>query len=162
LAQRLVDRLELQAAESLRVAHEAGALRSQDLKRVTVDTTVQVKAITFRPTPSCCMRPPRDSIACPKGMASGCGSPILAWLWAPQSWQAAAQFEASESQSSLQGIPLQWPAFRQIQLRQNAVSGFRINGLGIFHGRLIFYWLFRVTYSRKLSERLIVVREAAS
>jgi len=29
------------------VAHEAGALRSQDLKRVTVDTTVQPKAITF-------------------------------------------------------------------------------------------------------------------
>ena len=27
--------------------HEAGALRSQDLKRVTVDTTVQPKAITF-------------------------------------------------------------------------------------------------------------------
>jgi IS5 family transposase len=34
-------------AESLRVAHEAGALGSQDLKRVTVDTTVQPKAITF-------------------------------------------------------------------------------------------------------------------
>lgn len=28
-------------------AHETGALRSQDLKRVTVDTTVQPKAITF-------------------------------------------------------------------------------------------------------------------
>jgi IS5 family transposase len=34
-------------AESLRVAHEVGALRGQDLKRVTVDTTVQPKAITF-------------------------------------------------------------------------------------------------------------------
>ena len=34
-------------AESLRVAHEAGALRTRDLKRVTVDTTVQPKAITF-------------------------------------------------------------------------------------------------------------------
>jgi hypothetical protein len=34
-------------AESLRVAHEAGALRARDLKRVTVDTTVQPKAITF-------------------------------------------------------------------------------------------------------------------
>src|SRR5205807_3753773 len=41
------DKLELLLAESLRVAHEAGALRSQDLKRVTVDTTVQPKAITF-------------------------------------------------------------------------------------------------------------------
>ncbi len=29
------------------MAHEAGALRSQDLKRVTVDTTVQPKAVTF-------------------------------------------------------------------------------------------------------------------
>jgi transposase, IS5 family len=44
---RLGDRLELLLAESLRVAHEAGALRSQDLKRVTVDTTVQPKAISF-------------------------------------------------------------------------------------------------------------------
>ena len=44
---RLEDKLELLLAESLRVAHEAGALRGQDLKRVTVDTTVQPKAITF-------------------------------------------------------------------------------------------------------------------
>jgi IS5 family transposase len=29
------------------VAHETGALRTRDLKRVTVDTTVQPKAITF-------------------------------------------------------------------------------------------------------------------
>ena len=34
-------------AESLRVAHKNGALRSKDLKRVTVDTTVQPKNITF-------------------------------------------------------------------------------------------------------------------
>src|SRR6187402_1857513 len=44
---RLGDKLELLLAESLRVAHEAGALRGNDLKRVTVDTTVQPKAITF-------------------------------------------------------------------------------------------------------------------
>ena len=44
---RLGNKLELLQAESLRVAHEAGTLRSQDLKRVTVDTTVQPKAITF-------------------------------------------------------------------------------------------------------------------
>nr|GAJ37785.1 hypothetical protein in nfe locus ORFA [Bradyrhizobium sp. DOA9] len=44
---RLGDKLELLLAESLRVAHEADALRSQDLKRGTVDTTVQPKAITF-------------------------------------------------------------------------------------------------------------------
>ena len=44
---RLGDKLELLLAESLRVAHGTGALRSNDLKRVTVDTTVQPKTITF-------------------------------------------------------------------------------------------------------------------
>jgi transposase, IS5 family len=44
---RLGDKLELLLAESLRVAHGTGALRTRDLKRVTVDTTVQPKAITF-------------------------------------------------------------------------------------------------------------------
>ena len=34
-------------AESLRVAHESGALRTRDVRRVTVDTTVQPKAISF-------------------------------------------------------------------------------------------------------------------
>jgi len=33
--------------ESLRIAHKTGAVRTEDLKRVTVDTTVQPKAITF-------------------------------------------------------------------------------------------------------------------
>lgn len=45
--QRLGPKLELVLAESLRVAHAAGALRTKDLQRVTVDTTVQPKAITF-------------------------------------------------------------------------------------------------------------------
>src|SRR6185369_1692029 len=44
---RLGDRLELLLAESLRVAHASGALRSKDLARVTVDTTVQPKNISF-------------------------------------------------------------------------------------------------------------------
>src|SRR5471030_981392 len=44
---RLGDKLELLLAESLLVAHESGALRTRDLARVTVDTTVQPKAITF-------------------------------------------------------------------------------------------------------------------
>src|SRR4029453_10462579 len=44
---RLGDKLELLLAESLRVAHEAGALRSQDLKRVTDGTTGQPKATSF-------------------------------------------------------------------------------------------------------------------
>src|ERR1700740_1260746 len=44
---RLGDKLELLLAESLRIAHEAGALRTRDLERGTVDTTVQPKAISF-------------------------------------------------------------------------------------------------------------------
>ena len=44
---RLGDKLEVLLAESLRVAHASGALRTRDLKRVTVDTTVQPKNITF-------------------------------------------------------------------------------------------------------------------
>ena len=44
---RLGDKLELLLAESLRVAHVSGALRTRDLTRVTVDTTVQPKNITF-------------------------------------------------------------------------------------------------------------------
>src|ERR1700687_4756002 len=44
---RLGDKLELLLAESLRVAHQSGALQTKDLARVTVDTTVQPKAITF-------------------------------------------------------------------------------------------------------------------
>jgi len=34
-------------AESLRVAHKSGAVRSKDLEQVTVDTTVQPKNISF-------------------------------------------------------------------------------------------------------------------
>src|SRR5436190_21105492 len=44
---RLGSKLELLLAESLRVAHDSGALRTRDLERVTVDTTVQPKNITF-------------------------------------------------------------------------------------------------------------------
>jgi IS5 family transposase len=44
---RLGGKLELLLAESLRVAHESGALRTKDLARVTLDTTVQPKDITF-------------------------------------------------------------------------------------------------------------------
>jgi transposase, IS5 family len=44
---RLGNKLELLLAETLRVAHDSGALRTRDLARVTVDTTVQPKNITF-------------------------------------------------------------------------------------------------------------------
>jgi IS5 family transposase len=44
---RIGDKLEKLLAESLRVAHAAGALKTDDMARVTVDTTVQPKNITF-------------------------------------------------------------------------------------------------------------------
>jgi IS5 family transposase len=44
---RLGGKLELLLAESLRVAHQTGALRSKDLAQVNVDTTVQPKNVTF-------------------------------------------------------------------------------------------------------------------
>ncbi len=44
---RIGTKLELLLAESLRIAHQAGALRTKHLARVTVDTTVQPKAISF-------------------------------------------------------------------------------------------------------------------
>lgn len=42
---RIGDRLELLLRESLRVAHETGALKPDDLARITVDTTVQPKNV---------------------------------------------------------------------------------------------------------------------
>jgi len=44
---RLSSKLDRLLAESLRVAHEAGALGIKDLARVNVDTTVQPKNVTF-------------------------------------------------------------------------------------------------------------------
>ena len=44
---RIGDRLDLLLAESLRIAHDTGALKKSDLARVTVDTTVQPKNVTF-------------------------------------------------------------------------------------------------------------------
>ncbi len=44
---RIGDRLDILLAETLRLAHDTGALKKSDLARVTVDTTVQPKNITF-------------------------------------------------------------------------------------------------------------------
>ena len=44
---RLSPKLDRLLAESLKVAHEAGALRTRDMARVNVDTTVQPKNVTF-------------------------------------------------------------------------------------------------------------------
>jgi len=43
---RIGDKLDALLAETLRVAHASGALKPQDLARITVDTTVQPKAVT--------------------------------------------------------------------------------------------------------------------
>jgi len=43
---RLGDKLDILLQESLRVAHELGALKIDDLARITVDTTVQPKNVT--------------------------------------------------------------------------------------------------------------------
>ena len=44
---RIGDKLDVLLAETLRVAHDTGSLKKDDLARVTVDTTVQPKDITF-------------------------------------------------------------------------------------------------------------------
>ena len=44
---RIGDKLEVLLQESLRIAHDTGALKPRDLARVTVDTTVQPKNVTF-------------------------------------------------------------------------------------------------------------------
>ena len=44
---RIGDRLEILLAESLRIAHDTGALKKSDLARVSIDTTVQPKNIAF-------------------------------------------------------------------------------------------------------------------
>ena len=44
---RIGDRLDILLQESLRIAHNTGALQKRDLARVTVDTTVQPKNVTF-------------------------------------------------------------------------------------------------------------------
>ena len=44
---RIGDRLEILLQESLRIAEDTGALTKRDLARVTVDTTVQPKNVTF-------------------------------------------------------------------------------------------------------------------
>ena len=44
---RVGDRLDILLAESLRIAHDTGALKKSDLARVTIDTTVQPKNIAF-------------------------------------------------------------------------------------------------------------------
>ena len=82
---RLGNKLELLLAESLRVAHQSGALRTRDLKRVTVDTTVQPKAITF-PTDAKLLAPSSSverACAVPPGSKPGVRCPTRAGRTSP-------------------------------------------------------------------------------
>ena len=75
---RLGDKLELLLAESLRVAHASGALRTKDLARVTVDTTVQPKNVTF-PTDAKLLHAAINGLTrLAKKHGCGCGSPTYA------------------------------------------------------------------------------------
>lgn len=65
------------AGQSLRVAHAAGTLRGQDLKRVTVDTAVQPKAITLPIDAKLLHAAIKGSTAWRDSTASGCGNPIF-------------------------------------------------------------------------------------
>ena len=55
------DALAALVQESLTVAHQSGALRAEDLEQITVDTTVQPKAITF-PTDAKLMTKARENL----------------------------------------------------------------------------------------------------
>ena len=75
---RFGDKLELLLAESLRIAHASGALRTRDLARVTVDTTCSPRPSPSRPTPNCCTPRSRGSTAWPRSMGCGCDNPTCA------------------------------------------------------------------------------------
>jgi hypothetical protein len=105
---RLGDKLELLLAESLRVAHASGALRTGDLKRVTVDTTVQPKNITF-PTDVklCCTRRSGGSTASPTSTGCGCGNP---------KWIGKHAVERRRSAPKLSNTPPAQPDYSTDQL----------------------------------------------
>ena len=46
---RIGGKLDILLAETLRIAHDTGALKKSDLARVTIDTTVQPKNVAFPP-----------------------------------------------------------------------------------------------------------------
>src|SRR5215468_4021236 len=75
---RLGDKLELLLAESLRVAHEAGALRTTTSSGSRSTPRCSPRPSPSRPTPSYCMRRSRGSIAWPAGIGCSCGSHICA------------------------------------------------------------------------------------
>ena len=75
---RLGDKLELLLAESLRVAHTSGALRTKDLRGSRSTQPYSPRPSLSRPTPSCCTRRSRALTAWPGSMACGYGNPTCA------------------------------------------------------------------------------------
>jgi IS5 family transposase len=66
------------------VAHVTGALRTRDIKRVTVDTTVQPKAIIFPTDAKSLHAAIKGLIGCPKNAGCNCASRICALPNAPR------------------------------------------------------------------------------
>ena len=75
--------------ESLSVAHKMGALATRDLERVVVDTTVQPKAIAYRPTPGCVIARWRSRSLWRSATASSCARAIAGWPSGRRSWSGA-------------------------------------------------------------------------
>lgn len=81
---RLGDKLELLLAESLRVAHEVGALYSQDPKPVTVDTTAQPKAVSFLTDAKLLHVAIKGLNRLARRHGAGCGNLIRVWPRPPR------------------------------------------------------------------------------
>ena len=97
---RLGDKLELLLAESLRVAHDSGALRTKDLERVTVDTTVQPKAVSG---PFVQEKRAQRHGSCGARLKGGSGNCAL--------WLAYRRARPQEPQQALTGCRLQADVF---------------------------------------------------
>ena len=74
---RLGDKLELLLAESLRVAHASGALRTRDWRGSRWTPRFSPRTSPSRPTPSCCTRRSMGSTVSPRSTGCGCGNPIF-------------------------------------------------------------------------------------
>jgi IS5 family transposase len=71
--------------ESLSVAHRSGAIATEDLERVAVDTTVQEKAVAH-PTDGLATARSRSWWSWPSARALSCARAICGWPSGPPSW----------------------------------------------------------------------------
>jgi IS5 family transposase len=75
---RIGGKLDILLAETLRIAHDTGALKKSDLARVTIDTTVQRRTSPSRPTPSCWRRRSASWASWPRRTVCRSGNPTPA------------------------------------------------------------------------------------